>query len=79
LASSTAARSTTLIPQQSTRITTAALRFRAQQQSAARGMATVDPSKRPFAQGGALAQHTEKKQWKDLSTSEKGKCFTLLY
>ncbi|OAQ31112.1 TIM21-domain-containing protein [Linnemannia elongata AG-77] len=39
--------------------------------SARRGLAT-DHSKKPFASGGALAQHTEKKQWKDLSTSEKG-------
>ncbi|KAK5828419.1 TIM21-domain-containing protein [Linnemannia elongata] len=38
--------------------------------SARRGLAT-DHSKKPFASGGALAQHTEKKQWKDLSTSEK--------
>ncbi|KAF9927580.1 Mitochondrial import inner membrane translocase subunit Tim21 [Linnemannia zychae] len=48
-----------------------ALRVQQKSSVSVRGMAT-DQSKKPFAAGGALAQHTEKKQWKDLTTSEKG-------
>ncbi|KAG0380754.1 mitochondrial import inner membrane translocase subunit tim21 [Mortierella sp. AD032] len=69
LTSSASASRSALLPQQS-RIATALSRT-AQTLPARRGMATVDPSKKPFSKGGALAQHTEKKQWKDLSTSEK--------
>ncbi|KAG0295610.1 hypothetical protein BGZ96_011320, partial [Linnemannia gamsii] len=61
-----------LLPQ--SRITNAALRTQQHAKPTSvtgrRGLAT-DHSKKPFASGGALAQHTEKKQWKDLSTSEK--------